>query len=113
MGGEPSQSPDPVRAQLNRIFASKLFRASELQKQFLSFVILHTLVRSASRFGRSGRSPPRSREARRVLSPRRKERPSADSIVARQLRSVVLSPGTDEWLPLWFPDGFSFPPQRR
>jgi len=43
VGTDLTQSPDLIRAQLNKILASKLFRASELQKQFLGFIVLNTL----------------------------------------------------------------------
>jgi Tol biopolymer transport system component len=43
MGTERTPTPDIIRAQLNRILASKPFRSSELQKQFLTFVVVQTL----------------------------------------------------------------------
>lgn len=43
MGAELEPSPDLIQAQLKRVLASKLLRSSELQKQFLSFVVRLTL----------------------------------------------------------------------
>lgn len=43
MGTEINPSPDLIQVQLNRIIASRSFRSSELQKQFLTFVVARTL----------------------------------------------------------------------
>jgi Tol biopolymer transport system component len=43
MAAETNLSPDLIGAQLERVLASKLFRTSELQKQFLTYVVRLTL----------------------------------------------------------------------
>lgn len=48
MGTASSPPPELIRAQLGRILASKQFRTSELQKQFLTFVVSQTLEGKAA-----------------------------------------------------------------
>jgi hypothetical protein len=84
MGTVINESRDLIRAQLNRILASKLFRASVLQKQFLTFVVLRTLEGKADEikeyvvgteaFGREADFDPRIDSVVRVVARRVRER---------------------------------------
>jgi hypothetical protein len=77
-------SPGLVRDQLSRVLASKQFRSSELQKQFLTFVVDRTLAgRSdeikeyaigADAFGRGQDFDPRIDSVVRVVARRVRER---------------------------------------
>jgi eukaryotic-like serine/threonine-protein kinase len=84
MGTEPNPSSDLIRAQLNTILRSKLFRSSELQKQFLGFVVARTLEGKAAEikeyvvgteaFGRGPDFDPRIDSVVRVVARRVRER---------------------------------------
>jgi hypothetical protein len=84
MVAETNLSPDVIRTQLERVLASKLFRTSELQKQFLSYVVRLTLegktgeikeyAIGAEAFHRGADFDPRIDSVVRVLARRVRER---------------------------------------
>ena len=84
MGTEVSPSPDLIRAQLEKILASKSFRSSELQKKFIAFVVAHTLqgksaeikeyVIGTEAFSRGADFDPRIDSVVRVVARRVRER---------------------------------------
>lgn len=106
MATETNLFPDLIRTQLKRVLASKLFRTSELQKQFLSYVVRLTLEGKAGEikeyaigaeaFHRGADFDPRTDSVVRVVARRVRERLSEFYTDEGKTDSLLihLSPGS-------------------